>query len=149
MARVGGGPARRAASARTRAASFASSSRAGALPSSTSAAISVSALPCSGSLPPLSSRRAAPRPRLEQGGAHRLSDRRGLGVDLQLLVDVAYVVAHRVDADAEVPAGRLVAASLGEQTEQLDLLGRERLLERDRRRGAAEQLHHLACDLGR
>src|SRR6185312_4116129 len=86
---------------------------------------------------------------LQQPRPHRLAHGRGLGVDLELLVHVADVVAHRVDADAKLIARGLVAATFGQQTQKVNLLRREPFVQRHRRRIAPEKLHNLAGDFGR
>src|SRR5213080_4424914 len=51
----------------------------------------------------------------DQTGLDRLADGLGLGVDVELVVDGADVVAHGVDADVDAVGRRLIAVSFGEE----------------------------------
>src|SRR5438093_9346054 len=85
----------------------------------------------------------------DQVAAEGLTDGLGLGMDVELFVDAADVIADGIDAYAELAGGALVAVALHEQLEEAHFLRRELLVQFLRRAGLLEQGDDFARDLGR
>src|SRR5215467_899251 len=85
----------------------------------------------------------------DQGAAEGLAYRFRLGVDVQLLVDAADVGADGVDAQLELFGCALVAVALGQQLQQPDFVGSERLVDLLGRTGLLKQCDHFAGDFRR
>ena len=62
---------------------------------------------------------------LDEAVSQRLADRFRFGVDVQLFIDAANVVANSVDADIEPVCTALIAVALGQKLQQLDFLRSE------------------------
>src|SRR5579859_5125017 len=79
--------------------------------------------------------------------AQRFGDRLGLGVDLQLLVNMPHVRRHRIDRDTEFPRRRLVDVTLAQQGKQPQLLRSEMIAGVVGRAELAKELHHAPGNL--